>query len=68
MENIERYKVNSSTSCLTFRPESAPTLLDLSPEGSLSGPPSVRTTDLNDLHRGTFRPKFGLINRKINFT
>lgn len=25
---------------LTFRPESAPTVLDMSPEGSLSGPPS----------------------------
>ena len=32
-----------------FRPESAPTVLDMSPEGSLSGPPSVRDIDN---HRG----------------
>lgn len=49
IENGERYKsVNSS---LDFRPESAPTVLDMSPDGSLSGPPSVRTSDLTDLHR-----------------
>jgi hypothetical protein len=50
MENgSERYKVNSS---MAFRPESAPTVLDMSPDGSLSGPPSVRTSDLSDMHRG----------------
>ena len=49
LENGERYKVNSS---MVFRPESAPTVLDMSPDGSLSGPPSVRTSDLNDMHRG----------------
>jgi uncharacterized C2H2 Zn-finger protein len=49
MENgSERYKVNSS---MAFRPESAPTVLDMSPDGSLSGPPSVRTSDLSDMHR-----------------
>ena len=38
---------------LVFRPESAPTVLDMSPEGSLSGPPtSVRSNhDLIDGHR-----------------
>ena len=48
IENGERYKVNS----MVFRPESAPTVLDMSPDGSLSGPPSVRTSDLSDMHRG----------------
>ena len=49
LENCEQYKVNSSGG---FRPESAPTVLDMSPDGSLSGPPSVRTSDLGDMHRG----------------
>jgi predicted RNA-binding Zn-ribbon protein involved in translation (DUF1610 family) len=44
----DRYPVRS----LGFRPESAPTVLDMSPEGSLSGPPSVRNMDLSDMaHR-----------------
>lgn len=43
MDSVERYKA--------FRPESAPTVLDMSPDGSLSGPPSVRTSDLGDMHR-----------------
>lgn len=34
-----------------FRPESAPTVLDMSPDNSLSGPPSVvRSLDLNNGH------------------
>jgi len=33
---------------LAFRPESAPTLLDMSPEGSLSGPPSIRSYDVTE--------------------
>jgi len=37
--DLLRYSRRSS---LVFRPESAPTVLDMSPEGSLSGPPSVR--------------------------
>ena len=46
----ERYPGRS----IGFRPESAPTVLDMSPEGSLSGPPSVRNMDLNEMsHRGT---------------
>jgi hypothetical protein len=57
MDNVERYKVNSS---LGFRPESAPTVLDMSPDGSLSGPPSVRTSDLGDMHRGQFVRKKSL--------
>lgn len=46
-EAAERYRVGS----LVFRPESAPTVLDVSPECSLSGPPSVRNADLSDVHR-----------------
>ena len=53
MDSVERYKANS----LAFRPESAPTVLDMSPDGSLSGPPSVRTSDLGDMHRGQFSVK-----------
>ncbi len=37
-ESGDRYRMSS----LVFRPESAPTVLDMSPECSLSGPPSVR--------------------------
>ncbi len=43
-ESGERYRINS----LVFRPESAPTVLDMSPECSLSGPPSARNSDFND--------------------
>ena len=35
-----------------FRPESAPTVLDMSPEASLAGPPSVRGADHGVDHRG----------------
>jgi len=42
----ERYPGRS----IGFRPESAPTVLDMSPEGSLSGPPSVRNMDLNEMN------------------
>ncbi|TRY61057.1 hypothetical protein TCAL_07968 [Tigriopus californicus] len=36
-----------------FRPESAPTVLDMSPDASLSGPPSLRNSEIsNDGHRG----------------
>ena len=42
----ERYPGRS----VGFRPESAPTVLDMSPEGSLSGPPSVRNMDLNEMN------------------
>ena len=37
-EAAERYRRSGSLS--VFRPESAPTVLDMSPENSLSGPPS----------------------------
>jgi hypothetical protein len=42
----ERYRRHS----LIFRPESAPTVLDMSPDGSMSGPPSVRNMDLSEGH------------------
>ena len=45
----ERFRRSNS---LVFRPESAPTVLDMSPENSLSGPPSVRTLDLSESHDG----------------
>lgn len=51
MDSVERYKA--------FRPESAPTVLDMSPDGSLSGPPSVRTSDLGDMHRGKAEVRAG---------
>ena len=35
-----------------FRPESAPTVLNMSPECSLSGPPSVRAADNGEDYHG----------------
>lgn len=46
-EESRKYRRGS----LIFRPESAPTVLDMSPDNSMSGPPSVRNMDMCDSHR-----------------
>lgn len=50
---LDFYKANSSNiNNTTFRLDPAVTDLDMSPEETLSEPPSVRTSDINDLNRG----------------
>ncbi len=44
----DRYRHNS----LVFRPESAPTVIDMSPDGSLSGLPSVRNMEVGEHRAG----------------
>eukprot|EP00095_Tigriopus_kingsejongensis_P012309 maker-scaffold284_size223161-snap-gene-1.23 protein:Tk12309 transcript:maker-scaffold284_size223161-snap-gene-1.23-mRNA-1 annotation:"dna transcription factor activity" len=50
---VPQFRRNSLSQFTVFRPESAPTVLDMSPDGSLSGPPTImrNSEHSNDSHR-----------------